>query len=151
METKDARRRRKLMVLIEATEGGRDAVAVRSGLNPGYLKQIITRALLPPKRDGTRSPRALGDPAAESIEDAFQLGRGWFDSDAPLPAKQHLLQEPTPAYARHILPFRKVTAAQLNALDADQLTLVENMILQLSSVRDPPTKQDQPEKRSAAN
>lgn len=85
METKDERRKRKLQMLCDAVNGGAKVVAERSGLNSQNLTQVLAGTLLPPKKDGTRSPRALGDLSAESIEDAFKLGRGWFDSPASIP------------------------------------------------------------------
>lgn len=78
MEAKDTRRTRKLKQLCEEN-GGVRAVAERAGLGWEGLDQILKGTLLPKKADGTRSARALGDPAAEAIEDAFDLGRGWFD------------------------------------------------------------------------
>lgn len=59
-------------------------VAERAGLNPDTLMQVIKGTLLPPRRDGTRSPRSLGNEAARQIEEAFELGVGWFDeADSP--------------------------------------------------------------------
>lgn len=78
METAGDRRRRKLKVLCDSL--GRPAVAEAAGKSPIYLEQIIKGVLLPQKRDGTRSPRNLGDAAARAIERAFQLGEGWFDA-----------------------------------------------------------------------
>jgi len=83
METAGDRRKRKLTELCKLH--GVEEVAARSGLNPDALRQIMSGVLLPPKKDGTRTPRRLGDAAAAAIEDAFTLGRGWFDSEAPEP------------------------------------------------------------------
>lgn len=77
METSAERRRRKLAELCE--QKGLRAVAARAGVSAGSLDQIIKGVLLPPKKDGSRSPRSLGDDAARRIEDAERLGRGWFD------------------------------------------------------------------------
>lgn len=77
METNADRRRRKLASLCD--ERGLRAVAERAGLNYQSLEQIIKGVLLPPKQDGTRSPRKLGDDAARKIEEAEGLGLGWFD------------------------------------------------------------------------
>jgi SOS-response transcriptional repressor LexA len=82
METNAERRRRKLADLC-ATHGLK-AVAERSGLSAPSLDQIIKKVLLPPKKDGSRTARSLGDDAARRIEDAEGLGRGWFDvADQP--------------------------------------------------------------------
>ncbi len=77
METSSERRRRKLAELC--AQRGLKPVAMRAGLSPATLDQIIKGVLLPPKRDGSRTPRSLGDEAARKIEDAESLGRGWFD------------------------------------------------------------------------
>lgn len=77
METSSERRRKKLTQLCE--QRGLKAVAERSGVSAAALDQIIKGVLLPPKKDGSRSPRSLGDEAARKIEDAEGLGRGWFD------------------------------------------------------------------------
>lgn len=77
METNAERRRRKLTELCNSR--GLKRVAERAGLSAASLDQIIKGVLLPPKKDGTRSQRNLGDDAARKIEDAEGLGRGWFD------------------------------------------------------------------------
>lgn len=82
METNAERRRRKLAELC-ATRGLK-SVAERSGLSAASLDQIIKKVLLPPKKDGSRTARSLGDEAARKIEDAEGLGRGWLDvADQP--------------------------------------------------------------------
>jgi hypothetical protein len=78
METAGERRRRKLAFLCETY--GRDLVAQLSGTNPFALEQVVKGVLLPAKKDGTRSPRNLGDAAARAIEVALDLGEGWFDA-----------------------------------------------------------------------
>jgi hypothetical protein len=78
METNDERRRRKLATLCEQFGGVRE-VADRSGVAWATLDQILKGTLLPPKGDGSRSPRAMGDANARAIEESFGLGRGWFD------------------------------------------------------------------------
>ena len=78
METSDERRKRRLASLCEQ-HGGVRAVAELSGVAWATLDQILKGTLLPAKGDGTRSPRALGDANARAIEDAMDLGRGWFD------------------------------------------------------------------------
>jgi hypothetical protein len=78
METSAERRRRKLALLCE--KHGRDFVAQKSGTNQFALEQVIKGVLLPAKKDGTRSPRNLGDAAARAIEVALDLGEGWFDA-----------------------------------------------------------------------
>jgi hypothetical protein len=81
METNDERRLRKLKELCSA-KGGHVSVAQTAGLKPVYLDQIIKGVTLPPKKgDGSRSERALGNTAARAIEEAYQLGHGWFDND----------------------------------------------------------------------
>lgn len=99
METRSERRYRKLIGLCEK-HGGYACVAAAAGLNPASLDQIIKKVLLPPKKDGSQSPRSLGDPAAHAIEDAFNLGRGWFDTDdqaAQVEVKMSVA-EPPPSY-----------------------------------------------------
>ena len=78
METNSERRRRKLAELC--AERGIAAVAKSAGLNWQSLDQVIKGALLPPKKDGTRSPKNLGNDAAQKIEVAQGLGVGWFDT-----------------------------------------------------------------------
>lgn len=85
METKGERRLRKLQDLC-AKYGGHAAVAEFAGLNDQALDQILKGVLLPAKADGSRSAKALGDAAARAIEDAYKLGRGWFDTDETRPA-----------------------------------------------------------------
>lgn len=151
METKDQRRKRKLELLIAATDGGMEAIAVAASLNPAYLQQILKGSLLPPKRDGTRSARALGDSAAEAIEDAYTLGRGWFDSPQTLPARfGNVAEEPKAVYKVDPWPFSSVTAAQYETLRPASKALIEQMILQLVSNDGPEaTKQPSPGKTTA--
>lgn len=80
MESKDQRRKRRLKQLAEQ-KGGVRAVAAAADLGWQALDQVLKGTLLPEKKDKTaaRSPRSLGDASAEAIEDAFDLGRGWFD------------------------------------------------------------------------
>lgn len=103
METIADRRRRKLITLVER-HGGLSRLAQATNQSAASLDQVIKRTPLPPKKDGTRSAKALGPTAARAIEDALQLGRGWFDADdveaasspaaapAPNPAPDSLLQ-----------------------------------------------------------
>lgn len=77
METNAERRRKKLADLC--AQRGLKQVAERAGLSAASLDQIIKGVLLPPRKDGTRNPRNLGDDAARKIEDAEGLGLGWFD------------------------------------------------------------------------
>lgn len=77
METSAERRRRKLKDLC--SQRGLKAVADRAEVSAASLDQIIKGVLLPPKKDGSRTPRSLGDDVARRIEDAEGLGRGWFD------------------------------------------------------------------------
>lgn len=151
METKDARRRRKLELLINGTEGGLEVVATASGRSPEYIKQIIKGVLLPPKKDGTRSARALGDSAAESLEDAFFLGRGWFDSDRPLPQTGGLVaRERQAEYVNQLWPFTKVNSYQYHLLLPKERELVEEMILRLLDARTDQTKHFAPGTNSVA-
>lgn len=90
METNAERRRKKLETFC--TERGLKVVAEAAGLNWQYIDQAIKKTLLPVKKDGTRGYRKMSDEAFEKIEDAFKLGRGWFDgmevqksSTAPTP------------------------------------------------------------------
>lgn len=80
METKRERRLRKLKALCEE-KGGYAAVAAEANVNEAALDQILKGVLLPPRTDGTRNPRTLGDSSARAIEAAYNLGVGWFDSD----------------------------------------------------------------------
>jgi hypothetical protein len=82
METNNERRRRKLIELCKR-HGGYVAVAEKAGVTAATLDQVIKGVLLPPKQDGSRSPRALGNTNARAIEDAFGLGHGWFDAVEP--------------------------------------------------------------------
>lgn len=146
METKDERRRRKLQQLVAGVTGGLEAIAVRSETSPQYLQQIIKGVLLPPKKDGTRSPRSLGDAAAEAIEDAFELGRGWFDSDRPLPELEPLKlgERAAKPYPSKDWPFTAFTQEEFAQLDIQQRGLVESMILQFIKTREPPAKHQAP-------
>ena len=77
METNAERRRMKLETFCN--ERGLKAVAEAAGLNWQYIDQAIKKTLLPAKKNGTRGHRKMSDEAFEKIEDAFNLGRGWFD------------------------------------------------------------------------
>lgn len=77
MDTNSERRRKKLESFC--SEKGLKAVAEACGLNWQYIDQAIKKTLLPQKKDGTRGYRKMSDEAFEKIEDAFDLGRGWFD------------------------------------------------------------------------
>lgn len=79
MDTNDEIRLQRLRQLCRETEGGVRAVAKEAGLNWQTLDQIIKRVPLPPKADGTSSPRNVGTSLARQIEAAFKLGEGWFD------------------------------------------------------------------------
>lgn len=80
METCSERRKRKLVELARE-KGGLKTLATDCGLSHAALDQIVKGVPLPPKADGTRSERSLGDDAARSIEKRYGLERGWFDSD----------------------------------------------------------------------
>ena len=76
-ETTHERRKRRLEWL--AKQYTVDWVAQQAGVSMEGLLQIIRGVLLPPKADGSRSPRSVGDKLARAIEDGLNLGRGWFD------------------------------------------------------------------------
>lgn len=78
MESKDERRKRRLQQLARE-KGGIRKIAEDAGVRWETLDQIIKSVELPEKKDGTRSARSVGDKLAETIEDAYDLGRGWFD------------------------------------------------------------------------
>lgn len=79
VETNNERRKRKLAELCEIH--GITDVAKVAKLSPVYVEQILKGVKLPEKGDGSRSERALGETAARAIEEAYELGRGWFDND----------------------------------------------------------------------
>jgi hypothetical protein len=129
METTADRRRRKLISLIE--RHGLVRVADASGKSAAYLDQITKGTLLPAKKDGTRSARNLGDPAAQAIEEAFSLGRGWFDADdisnaAPPPQKSL----PNPDSLTDAL---EVLSKALSEVDPDTRVLVGTSLSMLAS------------------
>lgn len=78
MDTNEEVRRRRLKQLCDAN-GGLRAVAAKAEMNWQSLDQVIKRVLLPPKADGSQSPKALGDAAARDLERAYGLGEGWMD------------------------------------------------------------------------
>lgn len=120
METNEDRRRRKLGELC--LRHGRDDVAEAAGLSVEYLDQIIKGVKLPPKKDGTRSQRELGDSAARRIESAFSLAVGWLDSDWPFPLVNQQRWEALPpehrGYIQHAInrALDEVEAAQMPIL-----------------------------------
>lgn len=79
METISERRLRKLKALVDTR--GLSAIADAAGLSAAALDQVLKGTLMKAKRDGTRSAKSLGDASARKIEDALDLGRGWFDAD----------------------------------------------------------------------
>jgi phage repressor protein C with HTH and peptisase S24 domain len=83
METTHDRRVRKLRELVDRVGGVRE-VANAADVNPQTLSQILAGVLLPPKADGTQSPRSVGNSLARKIEAGLELEHGWFDApDAP--------------------------------------------------------------------
>lgn len=48
-------------------------------MNWQALDQIQKKVLLPPRADGKKIPRSLGDDAARRLERAWDLGQGWLD------------------------------------------------------------------------
>lgn len=124
METNAERRRKKLETFCN--ERGLKAVAEAAGLNWQYIDQAIKKTLLPAKKDGTRGYRKMSDEAFEKIEDAFKLGRGWFDgmgdktpSAAPPPAAASLA-ETLIQLGQVIAASDKLTRAQIKPI-LDQL------------------------------
>lgn len=82
METASERRLRKLMALAaDPARGGIRGIASRARINYQTLDQIIKGIPHPPKKDGTQSPRNVGNSVARKIEAGEQLGDGWFDAD----------------------------------------------------------------------
>lgn len=78
MDTNAEIRRRRLAELC-AAQGGVRAVAAATKLNWQALDQILKKVLLPAKADGSRTPKSLGDDAARTIEEVYDLGRGALD------------------------------------------------------------------------
>lgn len=78
METNEARRRRRLELLIKRGKS-LEEIAEAAGMSAAYLDQIIKGTKLPAKKDGTRSVRNLADDAARRIEAGLELGIGWLD------------------------------------------------------------------------
>lgn len=73
METMDDRRRRKLRALCE--EHGIKRLAAKAGVSWANLDQIIKEVV----GTGMENPKSLSTATARKIEDAYDLGRGWFD------------------------------------------------------------------------
>lgn len=126
METNAERRRKKLETFCN--ERGLKAVADAAGLNWQYIDQAIKKTLLPAKKDGTRGYRKMSDEAFEKIEDAFELGRGWFDGintknqstyPAP-PATAPSLADTLAQLGQVIAASDKLTRAQIKPI-LDQL------------------------------
>jgi len=116
METRAERRRRKLRDLCVRHDGelsplgmpslaARRAVALAARVHPHVLYEVI-KGVRTPK--GT--PKTLGDRAAERIEAAFKLGRGWFDAD-------DLAAAPPPVTAP-AMPVAPVTDSEWAVLDS---------------------------------
>ena len=82
METRADRRRRKLRALCTLpghdapTAAGIKRIAAGAGLNWQALDQVLKQVKRPSGHE-----RTLGDDAAQAIESALNLGRGWFDTD----------------------------------------------------------------------
>ncbi|AVQ84593.1 transcriptional regulator [Variovorax sp. PMC12] len=115
-------------MLANVVEGGIRAIGDEAKVNWQTLDQVLKGTLLPPRADGSRSPRRLGHEAAMKIEDALELGRGWFDSNSAIPS--HLnpgnialkkLGAGTP-----IVPGEKVSLASLRGAElVEQDTTIE--------------------------
>ena len=82
MEPNSTLRQRKLKSLAAKykAEGGLTHIAAMIEANPASLDQIVKGVLMKPKADGTRTAKSLGHATARKIEEAFNLGVGWFDS-----------------------------------------------------------------------
>ena len=126
METNAERRRKKLETFCR--ERGLKVVAEVSGLNWQYIDQAIKKTLLPAKKDGTRGYRKMSDEAFEKIEDAFKLGRGWFDemliqapsTTATPPSASPTLADTLTQLGQVIAASDKLTRAQIKPI-LDQL------------------------------
>lgn len=105
METISERRTRKLVALAE-TKGGVAVIASDCGLSAAALDQIVKGTLLPTKKDGTRSKKALGNDAARAIEDRYGLGRGWFDA-----ADEEMGESPAEPEAQLLTALRVIAEA----------------------------------------
>lgn len=137
METCSERRKRKLMELARE-KGGLKVLAADCGLSYGSLDQILKGVPLPPKADGTRSERSLGDDAARSIELRYGLERGWFDSDpAPTAAEPGSLEAALEALEACLLRANKSTRIAVApllaamALEPDEAKNQSDLILKL--------------------
>ena len=106
MENISDRRRRKLEALAQrfSAKGGLAHIAATADVSQASLEQIIKGVLLPPKADGTRSPRSLGNSTARQIEAALKLGDGWFDA---------------PDSAAELAPDARAIAEMFDALPMD--------------------------------
>jgi hypothetical protein len=119
METSAQRRRRKLDKLCQ-DKGGYKAVAKKAHLNPASLDQILKGVMGEPRKDGTRKERGLGDAATHAIEDAYGLGRGWFDSPEMAEAKP----ASDPVSADHRVLISMLTAEELAYMQALAVALL---------------------------
>lgn len=152
METNSERRRRKLADLC--SKRGITKVAGNAGLNWASLDQIIKKTLLPPKKDGTRSVKNLGDDAARKIERAEQLGEGWFDSsDGAIPSQTGVTSID---HEQIQLAIEDVaTSAEIKMIAAMFATLPDDPVIRgtvtgqiaaiISAARESPTKRQMPE------
>jgi hypothetical protein len=123
METASERRKRKLELVLKL-HGGLAAVAKAATVNPAALDQIVKGTLLPPKKDGSQNPRSLGDANAHAIEDAFGLGRGWFDApDETAPSKVSAVGAIQDDEEDLILAFRKLPPDVKQELVRDLMAL----------------------------
>lgn len=109
METAGQRRKRKLADLCK--QHGLEAVAAKAEVSVVYLQQILAGVKLPPKADGTRSERKLGDRAARMIEAAYNLGDGWFDTPEHQTDKALLVGHLNHDEEDLVLSFRKLPHA----------------------------------------
>lgn len=122
METSAERRRRKLTQLCR--ERGVKNVADRAGVSWQSLNQVIQGTLLPAKKDGSRTPRSLGDDAARKIEDAERLGLGWFDAADHQPATAVTAAAPSVT----LLQALQVLDDTLSALDSRDRSIALGML-----------------------
>jgi len=74
-----------------------ELIAQKIGGNaaPAYLSQIATEVI----QKGRKNPRSLSDDYASRIEQAFNLGEGWFDIPIENPETPAMVKEPGADYS----------------------------------------------------
>lgn len=132
METCSERRKRKLIELA-SEKGGLRSVAADCGVNYASLDQVVKGVPLPPKADGSRSERSLGDDTARIIEKRYGLERGWFDTDIAPAVRQ----------PRTLESALDVLSSALQEADKDALIAVERLLAAMAA--DPTTAKNKSE------